>query len=679
MTRMDAGRQRTVVEATCNHRPDIIEPMLLDRARDTETYLHSFILQRFGVDLGPIISEFPPRIEFGDLAFPFAFELAKVLRRPPRQIAQEVVDHIESPPWIERFQAAGGGYVNAYLERTRFFKDVYTWLGKSAPDPDGDKIIVEHTNINPNKAAHIGHLRNAALGDTFARILRARGSQVEVQNYIDDTGVQVADVVVGFQRLRKMDLLAVENVDEPFDYYCWDLYAETANWYTQDESHLKFRLQALHEIETGAGETAELAEHISLRIVRAHLKTMWRIGVSYDVLPRESEILKLKFWEEAWEQLQASKAVTYVESGPHSGCWVMRLPGEEGQTEEEKIIVRSNGTVTYVGKDIAYQLWKFGLLSRGFHYRPFHQYPDQSSVWMTTSSPNSKEQPEFGRGRSVYNVIDVRQSYLQRVVVHGLRSLGYEQQADDSVHFSYEMVALSPGCCAELGIQLSEEDRAKPYVEVSGRKGLGVKADDLIDKLIERSLQEVSARQEELSLERRQLIARQIAVGALRYFLLKYARNSVIAFDFAEALSFEGETGPYLQYSVVRSKNIFSKLETQEGSAAVEDWKRELADWWTQVDGDEPLFEESEVWALLLQIGRLQETVDQSIRTLEMSYLAKHAFVLAQSFNIFYHKHHILSEEDRLKRCLYLTIADAGLKGLTRALDLLGIEAPEKM
>ena len=653
--------------------------MLLDRARDTETYLHNFVLEHFGIDLGPIISEFPPRSEFGDLAFPFPFELAKVLRRPPRQIAQEIVDHIESPPWILRFQAAGGGYVNAYLERTRFFKDVYSWLGRAAPDPDGDKIIVEHTNINPNKAAHIGHLRNAALGDTFVRLLRARGSFVEVQNYIDDTGVQVADVVVGFQRLRKMGLREVEKVEEPFDYYCWDLYAETAGWYAQDESHLEFRLRALHEIETGLGETAELAEHISLRVVRAHLRTMWRIGVSYDVLPRESEILKLKFWEEAWEKLQVSEAVTYVESGPHGGCWVMRLPGDEAQPEEEKIIVRSNGTVTYVGKDIAYQLWKFGLLSRSFHYRPFHQYPDQSSVWMTSSSPDSEEQPAFGQGQSVYNVIDVRQSYLQRVVVHGLRSLGYEQQADDSVHFSYEMVALSPRCCAELGIQLSEEDRAKPYVEVSGRKGLGVKADDLINKLIESSLEEVSARQGELSLERRQLIARQIAVGALRYFLLKYARNSVIAFDFAEVLSFEGETGPYLQYSVVRSKNIFSKLETQEGPGAVENWKQELADSWPKVDRVEPLFEDDGVWTLLLHIGRLQEVEEQSIRTLEMSYLAKHAFVLAQSFNIFYHKHHILSEEDRLKRCLYLTIADASLKGLTRALDLLGIEVPEKM
>ncbi len=664
--------------------------MLLDRARDTETYLHNFVLQHFGIDLGPTVSEFPPRIEFGDLAFPFPFELAKVLRRPPREIAQEVVDRIESPPWIHRFQAAGGGYVNAYLERTRFFGDVYAWLDtrffghvyafdRSAPDPDGDKIIVEHTNINPNKAAHIGHLRNAALGDTFVRLLRDRGSRVEVQNYIDDTGVQVADVVVGFQRLRKMSLGDVESVDEPFDYYCWDLYAETSDWYSHDESRPEFRLRALHEIESGVGETAELAEHISLRIVRAHLKTMSRIGVSYDVLPRESEILKLKFWEEAWDQLQASKAVTYVDSGPHSGCWVMRLPGEDGQADEEKIIVRSNGTVTYVGKDIAYQLWKFGLLSKNFHYRPFHRYPDKSRVWMTSPSPDSEEQPQFGQGQRVYNVIDVRQSYLQRVVVHGLRGLGYEQQADDSIHFSYEMVALSPSCCAELGIQLSEEDRAKPYVEVSGRKGLGVKADDLIDKLIEKSLEEVSARQGELSIERRQLIARQIAVGALRYFLLKYARNSVIAFDFAEALSFEGETGPYLQYSVVRSKNIFGKLETQEGPGAVENWKQELADLWTQPDGIEPLFEEDEVWALLLHIGRLQEAAEQSIKTLEMSYLAKHAFVLAQSFNIFYHKHHILSEENRLKRCLYLTVADASLKGLTRALDLLGIEVPEKM
>ena len=407
------------------------------------------------------------------------------------------------------------------------------------------------------------------LGDTLVRLLRADGRLVEVQNYIDNTGVQVADVVVGFYHLRQLSLEQAKAIEDPFDYYCWDLYAEVSEWYARDESRLRLRHQTLAQIERGKGEVSELAEYLSTRIVRAHLRTMDRIGVQYHVLPRESEILYLKFWDEAFELLRKRQVITHVQQGPHKGCWVMRLPGESGTSEsdpgvEEKIIVRSNGTVTYVGKDIAYQLWKFGLLNRDFLYRPFHEYSDGRKVWVSTANVSSQggtyrgQQPDFGRGERVYNVIDARQSRLQRVVVHGLQSLGFERQAAQSVHFSYEMVALSPACCAELGIELSEEDRKRPYVEVSGRKGLGVKADDLIDKLVEKLLHEVQIRQKEVSRSKQISIATQIAVGALRYFLLKFTRNSVIAFDFAEALSFEGETGPYLQYSVVRANNIFA-------------------------------------------------------------------------------------------------------------------------
>lgn len=645
------------------------------------------IQERFKLRLERLIVETPPRVELGDLAFPFPFELAKVLKKAPRQIAQEVVAGIQdsSPeglPEVERFEAAGAGYVNLFFKRTRFASELWEWLRGSWPEPSGAKIIVEHTNINPNKAAHIGHLRNAVLGDTLVRLARARGRRVEVQNYIDNTGVQVADVVVGFRQLRRLSPAEVRSIEDPFDYYCWDLYAEVSEWYAQDPARLRFRDQVLREIEEGKGETAELAEYLSTRIVRAHLDTMARIGVRYDVLPRESEILHLKFWEEAFEQFKERQAITYVEEGPNRGCWVMRLPSEGGKEQEweEKIIVRSNGTVTYVGKDMAYQLWKFGLLNKDFHYRPFFTYPDGRVVWATTADASleesrpQQERPQFGRGEAVYNVIDVRQSYLQRVVVQGLKSLGYRREAEKSVHFSYEMVALSPACCRELGIELSEEDGKKPYVEVSGRKGLGVKADDLIDKLLEKSLQEVNQRQQELSEERRACMARQIAVAALRYFLLRYSRNSVIAFDFNEALSFEGETGPYLQYCVVRANNIFRKLE-EEGEAAQPGEEA----FWSQEEVLKDLLQDDEIWGLLAHTGRLEDAIEQSLQTLELSHLAKHAFTLAQLFNIFYHKYHILSEGDSYKKRFYLTVADAARQGLLKAIDLLGIEVPERM
>lgn len=649
--------------------------MLSRRIKNVEEELRGFVHSNFGIELGPLTVETPPRVEMGDLAFPFPFELARQLRRPPRQIAQEVAERAKPTGEVDRFEAAGAGYVNVFFNRASFSRELFEWLQADPKQAAGKKIIVEHTNINPNKAAHIGHLRNAALGDSFVRLLRATGHNTEVQNYIDNTGVQVADVVVGFKFLRKLNLAQVAAIQNRFDYYCWDLYAEVSEWFSQQPEQVHLREQVLKEIEEGEGETAELAEHVATRIVQSHLQTMLRIGVRYDLLPRESEILHLRFWEHAFQQLKQRKAIHLVSEGPNAGCWVMRLPGDNGQPDEEKIIVRSNGTVTYVGKDIAYQLWKFGLLGKTFHYRPFYTYDDGKIVWVTARQSVADGGPEFGNGNMVYNVIDVRQSYLQRVVVQGLRSLGYEEEADRSVHFAYEMVALSPACCSELGIELSDEDRSRPYVEVSGRKGLGVKADDLIDRLIARSRQEVDKRQPELEAEKRREIARKIATGALRYFLLKYARNSVIAFDFAEALSFEGETGPYLQYSVVRANNIFRKL--WESGAADKG-----AEWILQ--GQEPaklegLLSDDEIWNLILHAARTETTLHHCIETLELSHLAKHAFTLAQLFNLFYHKYHILSEQDPDRRRFYLATAETARLTLVKVMDLLGIEIPDRM
>ncbi len=647
-----------------------------DRIGSIRACFRDFLKRQYQLTGVEIPVEKPPRLEFGDLALPFPFQLAKVLRKAPPLIANEVVEKIGTLPGVARLEARGG-YVNLFLDRPRFFQTAWEWTRSPLPPPDGDKIIVEHTNINPNKAAHIGHLRNAVLGDTFVRLCRALGKRVEVQNYIDNTGVQVADVVVGFHYLRGMSLEDVKRIPEPFDYYCWDLYAQVSEWYEGDGDRPARRQEVLHAIEHGQSPFFELSEHISERIVRAHLATMYRIGVQYDVLPRESEILHLKFWGDAFRQLRERKAVYFAEDGPNRGCWVMQIPGEEGRLDEDKIIVRSNGTVTYVGKDIAYQLWKFGLLDRDFHYRPFHQYPDGHVVWATTTEPVPGE-PGFGKGRWVYNVIDVRQSYLQRVVVQGLRSLGFSEQADRSIHFSYEMVALSPRCCRELGIELSPEDQQRSYVEVSGRKGLGVKADDLLDKLVEKSAAEVAQRQPELPAEQRLRIARQIAVGALRYFMLKYTRTSVIAFDLEEALSFEGETGPYLQYTVVRANNILRRLAERVQGWSAEDFRNRAQELFAKPE-TASILQDNDLWGLVLDIARIDEVARQSVESLELSAAARHAFAVAQQFNYFYHRHHVLSEEDPLRRDVYTALIDLTRLGLVRLLDVLGIEVPERM
>ena len=549
--------------------------------------------------------------------------------------------------------------------------------------------LVEHTSINPNKAAHIGHLRNAILGDTFVRLLRATGQKVDVQNYIDNTGVQVADVVVGFLHLEGMSLAAVRALlvelkekRERIDFFCWDLYARTSQWYEQgteeeNAARKKFRYATLHEIEQGGNETAEVAELISTAVLRRHLETMLRLDIEYDFLPRESEILHLKFWDLAFEQLKQTGVLYFETDGKNKGCWVMTRPGAEtteGETNEDaKVIVRSNGMVTYVGKDIAYHLWKFGLLGRDFGYKPFFTYPNHE-CWISAEK-GDEPHPHFGGAQAIYNVIDTRQSDPQANVIQALRGMGHTSEADHYTHFSYEMVALTPRCAVELGYNVSDEDLARPYIEVSGRKGFGVKADDLIDKLIAATRAEVDARQTGRDETERQRIAEQIAIGALRYFMLKFTRNSVIAFDFKDTLSFEGETGPYIQYAVVRVRNIFRKAGTTPEAVLAQFAELASGDIGSYLTGEA----EEDIWALWLRAGRRTLVLDQCIATSEPAYLAKHAFQLAQEFNNFYNKHHILTEEDAARKTFLLATAAIALRELVTVLGWLGIESPEAM
>jgi arginyl-tRNA synthetase len=623
---------------------------------------------RYGVDLSVAIEQ-PRQSDFGELAVPAAFQLAKQLRQAPKKIAAELVAEIGPIPGVVAIEVAGNGYINIRLDRGAYGAALLR--GETdAVGAAGGKIIVEHTNINPNKAAHIGHLRNAALGDTFVRMLRASGARVEVQNYIDNTGVQVADVVVGFHFLEDKTTADVEALlADPavrFDYYCWDLYARTSSYYKEQPESLAWRSQTLHAIEAGEGELARMAHLVADAVVQAHLKTMLRLDVEYDVLPRESEILHLQFWAAAFEQLKQRKAIYLETEGKNAGCWVM-----PGLSEEGKVIVRSNGTVTYVGKDIAYQLWKFGLLGKDFHYRPLMTYADGRVLWVSTDTPSAGEH-HFGHGSRVYNVIDARQSYLQDVVAAGLRGLGYDAQAEQSVHFSYEMVALSPRCCADLGIPLSEEDRQRPYVEVSGRKGLGVKADDLMDSLIAKALVEVDARHMEKPAAERQRVAEQIAIGALRYFLLKFTRTSVIAFDLQEALSFEGETGPYVQYAAVRAQNILRKLE--ERGETVPDFAAELSG-----EALARQLQSEDFWQVLLAASKVDSALDGALSAGEPAHVARYAFQLAQAFNNFYHQYPILQEEQREKKVFLLWMTDFFRRQLERTAGILGIQIPEYM
>jgi arginyl-tRNA synthetase len=681
------------------------------RAHVTRTLVQLYALD--AAEAPAVVLDYPPNRELGDLGTPVAFELARRLRKAPRAIAQEIAGAFGTLEGVTRVAAAPNGYLNFFLERRGFLLDRLAAFddAQGAPSasrgapaaaaaPAAAKAIVEHTAINPNKAAHIGHLRNSALGDTLVRVLRFRGIPVEVQNYIDDTGVQVADVVVGFRVLEGKTLDEIRAIADStrFDFYCWHLYARVTEWYEADKERLSRRAETLHDIEHGGNEAADIGAFIADRIVRCHLKTMARMNVDYDLLTWEGDILRLKFWAQAFDVLKASGAVYLQKEGRLKGCWVMAIeedsettpksqaptpkaespsPNEDAEEEREKVIVRSNGVVTYVGKDIAYQFWKLGLLGRDFQYRIFTDRP-HGPLWATTSSGGENSHPPFGGAAYVYNVIDVRQSYLQKLLKQALVAAGHPEGAERSHHFSYEMVALSHATARELGHAPApdSEDAKRPFVEVSGRKGLGVKADDLLDTLMRNAGREVATRNPELSEAERDRIGAMIGIAAVRYFLIKFSRGKIIAFDLEEALSFEGESGPYIQYAVVRANNIFQKLQQRDSldeAALLASLRGVSAAELTGENGSH------ELWSLVLDAARLDEIVEQVIKTLEFSVLAKYAFSLAQAFNAFYHRSQILNEErDDVRRwragaVIYLR------DQLTRALDLMGIAVPPRM
>jgi arginyl-tRNA synthetase len=659
-----------------------LESRLAEAVRD-------FLRRSYQLDLANIVIEQPPKIEFGEYALPIAFELARKLRKAPRKIAEEIVGGMGAVPGIVKFEVAGAGYINVRVNRAEVAAALAADQVPVAPVPPG-KVLVEHSSINPNKAAHIGHLRNAILGDTFVRLLRFAGREVDIQNYIDNTGVQVADVVVGFLHLEKKARAEIEALAAAprFDFYCWDLYASVSQWYEQDKQNLETRAAVLHAIEEGNNETAAIADLISTAVLRRHLETMGRLDIEYDFLPRESEILHLHFWEAAFSKLKETGVLTYETDGKNKGCWIMRRAGtskplttggteatEEITEEDQKVIVRSNGTVGYVGKDIAYHMWKFGLLGRDFGYRKFFRYPNQHECWISTMD-GEKEHPHFGDVAEIYNVIDARQAEAQSTVVEALRGLGHGEAADRYTHFSYEMVALTPRCAAELGYELSEDDQARSWIEVSGRKGFGVKADDLLDALIASARKEVDSRHPELSEDERSSIAEQIAIGALRYFMLKYTKPSVIAFDFKDALSFEGETGPYVQYAVVRATNIFRKggfdPEDFSGRAGTPVAPHTFSNHFVGPEGDE-------IWELWITAAKTSYVVGQCIATTEPAYLAKHAFQLAQLFNTFYHRFPILSEADEDRKLFLLTTVAVVRRELIGILAAMGITVPAVM
>jgi arginyl-tRNA synthetase len=648
--------------------------MLLDLQSRLSERIRAAVRRTFDVDLEQVAFQYPPNVALGDLALTAPFDLAKSLKRKPREIGEQLAAALPNGE-VRRAEVAGGGYVNLFLDRGAFALALHASLREGRmPAPVEGPVIVEHTSINPNKAAHVGHVRNAVLGDTFVRVLKSRGHQVGVQNYIDDTGVQVADVVVGFRHIEKKSLDDVKGIPGKFDYYCWDLYARVGDFYATGAENKALQGETLHAIERGGNADAELGAYVAARIVDCHLATMERLGIRYDLLARESDILRLHFWQRAFELLKASGAIRLESEGKNAGCWVLSM--ETDAKDEDKIIVRSNGTVTYTGKDIAYQLWKLGRLGLDFRYRRHEDWTPERPLWTSTHGAAEPGAPAFGSGASlVYNVIDVGQSYPQRVVKAGVAAVAGPEAADGTRHLGYEKVVLSKATAQELGYDVEDSDG---IVKVSGRRGLGVKADDLIDALERKASKEIETRDPERSPADRERAAHAIAVGALRYFLLRFSRNKIITFDMEEALAFTGETGPYIQNSVVRARSILAKLAAEGhdvGALLARATSPSLLEPWLATP------EGTSVWELFLAMARSEEIVEAACRSEEPSLMTRHAFQVAQAFHGYYQNpsHSVLRAENDDLRAARVLVVDLFVRHVSALAALLGIPIPDRM
>ena len=597
----------------------------------------------------------PAKPGFGDVSSNVSFLLAKQLKKSPQEIAQLISEHYEQShhALVSKSEAHPSGYLNFFANWEKLSQLI---LSESDLDTFGfveigkqSTIVVEHTSVNPNKALHIGHIRNIIIGDTVSRILRKADYKVNVLNYIDDSGLQVADILVGFTHFGF-------NQEPPngkkFDHYCGDdVYVKTTQKYEEDSSLEEIRKNVLKELEDGTSETAKFADTVTRKVLANQLETCWNLSVTYDCLNFESQIIRSGMWSKIFEKLKEMKLVEFENEGKNEGCWVIRGDGKE----EDKVIVRSNGTATYIAKDIPYAAWKLGLLDDPFHYEKYPiEQPNNQKLWQTTLNDSDSTENNF-TGQKVITVIDSRQDRLQKIITELMAK--FKSVPDAYVHLGYESVTLSSDTAKTLGIVTDGKQ-----AQMSGRKGLYVSADSVYDLLKEKTIQETTQRHPEMSAQEIQSIAHNVAVGTLRYEMIKYDLDKIITFDLTKSLSLEGDTAPYIQYTHARASRI---LEKSERSASI--------------DVDFSLLSEKSELDLVKTIGLFGISVKDSANNLSPKVIARYCYDLAVSFNSFYEQNKVLGIGDENLENSRLCLVNSFKMTIERALDLIGIVAPDKM
>ena len=630
----------------------------------------------------------PPRREMGDFSSAICLSLAKEKRRSPMEIAQKTADQLKLnlPPFIQGIIVSPPGYLNFRVDWVRLAQELIPQIlekgdlfGRPATTPR-EKVFIEHTSVNPNKAMHIGHLRNAVLGDTVARIHKWLGFPTEVSNYIDDTGLQVVDVVTallyldipvlneGFSGFEA--IWAKVPSDQPFDYFCWDLYARFENELGRNSSLVEKREEVLHQIEKGTHPISFFAKDLTRKIVQTHLATVSQLSIFYNLLNWESDIIGRGFWKSTFELLKEKGAIRFETEGPNQGCWVIPFGGtvetDEGVKSLDKILVRSNGSITYTGKDVAYQLWKFGLLKEDFLYKVWGNQANGEVLWTTApeGKPVENCSPCFGQAGKVINVIDTRQSYPQQVVSACLRQMGFKKEADQSTHLAYEVVNLSLQAARLLGMEEVDERKS---IAMSGRSGTGVKAKDFIEMVKKKVVEKADHVLDESTVS-------ALARAAIRYYLVKYSLESQIVFDFDEALKTTGDTGVYLEYAHARACSILRKADERKINL---DWRKEdIPSQLTETEKN-----------LLDALSRFSTIVTKTGKTLRVSQLAEYAFDLATSFTDFYEhpdpgadtQTPFIHLQDKSLQTFRLSLVKAFQQVMANMLNLMGMTALERI
>lgn len=608
------------------------------------------------IDFEPIE---PPRPEFGDLSVNVAFIIANKLGLNPLEVAEIISDNLRIPKdsLIEDFEVHKLGYINFKVRYPYLaYRSILDAISKedygSLNIGEGKKVCIEHTSVNPNKALHIGHVRNLVIGDSIYRILKFTGYDVQVLNYIDDSGLQIADIVVGF-KYAGFSLEPPKGIK--FDHYCGDeVYVKVNELYSEKPELIKKQKEVLKAIEEGRSEIAIFAKELTKKILKEQLKTCWRIGASYDCLNFESHIIEARLWDLLFNKMKDKGIVQFVTEGELSGCWVIKIEGEK----DEKVIVRSDGTLTYIAKDIPYAAWKIGLIEDPFQYDLFIKQPNGKDLWATVSGKGRDNHPIFGNSDLAITVIDVRQSRLQKIISYVLSLLG-EGLEKKYLHLGYEVVSLSKKTADELGIIVKEKD----FIHMSGRKGIYINADDVLDALHRKAYEETKKRNPNESEERLNSIAEKIALSALRFDLIKQDLDKMIVFDLNESLNLEGETGPYVQYAYARASSIIQKAKVIPTIT---------------IDSASSLNDPVEL-ELIKMISKFDLYVEEAAKNLSPKTIARYAYQLATDFNVFYEKKPVLQEKDEMKREARIALVQAFKNVVKTAFSLLGIETPDRI